>query len=200
MLASEGARLDRATAISAARSVGYSLGRIVEARQRAERAYRASVTAQIERDKVGVPQLSAEAASVLDAVHVAAGIGTNARERSYWEELQSRADTRNRPAVVKAWEEGLRKPAVAAEIGRFEAAARQRLGEEGVASALRRGGFSVPGLELEHMPALRQVARGLAAAQRGCADHDMQRQLEAFRQKESEQARAQNGSGPSLGR
>ena len=41
----------------------------------------------------------------------------------------------------------------------------------------------------EHWEALRQVARDLGAAQRGCADHDMQRTLEAFRQRQSEQER-----------
>ena len=62
------AQLDRANAISAARSVGYSLTRIAEAEQRAERGYHDSVVEQMRRDAVGVPKLSAAAMAVLEAV------------------------------------------------------------------------------------------------------------------------------------
>jgi hypothetical protein len=111
---------------------------------------------------------------------------------------------RNRPAVARAWEEGRRNPVIAAEIDRFEEAARQRLGEEGVTEAFRaaREGLplSVPGVGLEHRQALHQMARGLVAAQRGRADHDVQHNLEAFRRREQQQERMQHRQGPSLGR
>lgn len=190
------ARLDRADAVSAARSVAHSLTSIAEAEQRAERDYRADVAAQIARDKVGVPKLSTEAAAVLEAVHSAA---SREQPGEHW----LHAESRNRPAVARAWEEGRRNPAIAAEIDRFEAAARQRLGEEGVTAAFRaaREGLlpSVPGVATEHRQALHQVARSLTAAQTGRADHDVQRSLETFRQREQQQERLGHRQGPSLG-
>jgi Ti-type conjugative transfer relaxase TraA len=191
------AQLDRAYAISAARSVASSLTRIAEAQQRGERDYRAEVAAQIARDTVGVPKLSAKAASVLEAVHAAA---SRDQPGEHWHQ----AGSRNRPAVAQAWEEGRRNPAIAAEIDRFEAAARQRLGEAGVAAAFqaaREGGLlSVPGLGPEHQSALHQIARGLVAAQRGRADHDAQRSIEASRQREQQQERLGQRRGLGLGR
>jgi hypothetical protein len=191
------AQLDRAHAISAARSVASSLTRIAEVEQRAERDYRAQVAAQIARDTVGVPKLSVKAASVLEAVHAAASRDQPGEHWLY-------AGSRNRPAVARAWEEGRRNPTVAAEIDRFEAAARQRLGEAGVTAAFRaaREGsrLSVPGVGPEHRQALHQMARRLVAAQRGRADHDVQRNLEAARQREQPRERMRHRRGPSLGR
>jgi Ti-type conjugative transfer relaxase TraA len=203
MFASRTAQLNRADAISAARSVGYSLTRIVEAEQQAEREYQASVTAQIARDKVGVPKLSTEAAAVLEAVHAAASRGVETNVPWHQREPEIWTQTRNAPAVAKAWEDGRRNPAVAAEIDRFEEASRQRLGEEGLTTAFRaaRDGvaLSVPGTGPEHQQALRQMARGLVAAQRGRADHDVQRTMEAHRQREQQQERARHRHGPSVG-
>ena len=127
MFAGPSAQLERAYAIIAARRLGDSLRRIGEAERPAERQYREDVTAQLQRDRVGVPKLSAEAAAVLEAVHAARPEQPG--------EPRYVADTRNRLAVARAWEAGQRNPAIAAEIDRFEKAAEQRLGgEEGIAA------------------------------------------------------------------
>src|SRR5271170_4234955 len=57
----------RARAIIAVRSLGDSLRRIAEAERQAGHQYRDKVTAQLQRDKVGVPKLSTEATAVLEA-------------------------------------------------------------------------------------------------------------------------------------
>ena len=177
--------------------LGRSLVRIAEAEQRAERDYRANVTVQMERDKVGVPKLSPEATSVLEAVHAAAN-------GKHPDVSRDGAESRNRPAVAKVWEEGRRNPTIAAEIDQFKEAARQRLGEEGRGTALRspqeRLALSLPGAEPEHTQALRQVAHDLAAAQRGRTDYETQRTLEAFRQRESQHERTRHRHRPDLGR
>ena len=197
MFAGRTAQLNRSHAVSAARSVGRSLVRIAEAEQRAERDYRANVTVQMERDKVGVPKLSPEATSVLEAVHAAAN-------GKHPDVSRDGAESRNRPAVAKVWEEGRRNPTIAAEIDQFKEAARQRLGEEGRGTALRspqeRLALSLPGAEPEHTQALRQVAHDLAAAQRGRTDYETQRTLEAFRQRESQHERTRHRHRPDLGR
>ena len=131
MFAGPSAQLERVQARIAARPLGDSLRRIGEAERHAERQYREQVTAQLRRDAVGVPKLSAVATAVLEAVHAAG------------------AEPRSRAAVARAWETGRRNPAVAAEIDRFETAAEQRLGGgEGVAALLRgahQGKPSLPG-------------------------------------------------------
>lgn len=90
---------------------------------------------------------------------------------------------------------------IAAEIDRFENAAEQRLGgEEGVAALLRSAHegrpFSVPGIGQRQ--ALREVARGLAAARRGRSDHQLLRAQEAA--EHSQDQRPRRRQGPSLGR
>jgi Ti-type conjugative transfer relaxase TraA len=196
MFAGSSAQLDRAYAILAARRLGDSLRRIAEAERPAERQYRADVTAQLQRDTVGVPKLSAEAAAVLEAVHAA-------RTESPGE-AQHIADTRNRVAVARAWEVGQCRPAIAAEIDRFEKAAEQRLGgEEGVAAFLRNaheGRLSLPGVEPGQGRALTELARALAATRRGRSDHQLQRAQEAAHEREHQQQRPRHRHGPSLGR
>ena len=56
MFASRTAQLDRTYALSAARALSTSLTCIVEAERQAEHDYKASVTVQMERDKVGVTE------------------------------------------------------------------------------------------------------------------------------------------------
>lgn len=99
MFASRSAQMDRARASAAALSLGHNLSRIAEAEQWAERDYRASVTAQIARDKVGVPKLSAEAMTALETVRAASSREQPGRS-------QHQAESRNRPAVARAWEQG----------------------------------------------------------------------------------------------
>ena len=192
MFAGPSAQLDRAYAIIAARSLGDSLRRIGEAERRAERQFRENVTAQMQRDRVGVPKLSAPAAAVLEAVH-AASI-----------ERPGVSDTRNRAAVARAWEMGRRNPAIAAEIDRLEKAAEQRLGgEEGVVAFLHNaadGRLSLPGVEPGQGRALRELARGLVAVRRGRCDHQLQRAQDAAEHSQDRQQRPRHRHGPSLGR
>ena len=195
MFATQSAQLDRAYAIIAARRLGDSLRRIAEAERRAERQYRESVTAQLQRDAVGVPKLSAAAAAVLEAVHAAR---TEPPGESWYA-----AEMRDRPAVAQAWEMGQRNPAIAAEIDRFEKAAEQRLGEAGIIAFLRSAHENrpvLPGVEPEQRQALTELARGLAAARRGRSDHQLQRAEEAAQEREHQQQRPQYRHGPSLGR
>ena len=192
MFASQAAQLDRAYAIIAARRLGDSLRRIDEVERPAEHQYRDKVTAQLQRDKVGVPRLSAEAAAVLEAVHAA----------STEQPGESRyvADTRNRAAVARVWEMGQRNPTIAAEIDRFETAAEQRLGEEGIAALLRgahEGRPSLPGAEPGR---LRDLARGLATIRQGRSDHQLQRAQDAAEHRYEQQPRARQRHGPGLGR
>ena len=195
-LASRSAQLDRAHAMSAARALGHSLIRIAEAEQRAERDYRESVAAQLRRDAVGIPKLSAAAMAVLEAVHAV----RTERSGDPWH----LAPSRGRAAVAQAWETGRRNPAIAAEIDRFERAAEQRLGTEGSREALRsvRDGtpFSLPGTNTEQREALHQLARGIAAARWGRIDHRTQREFDALERSERHQQRMRHRQGPSLGR
>ena len=113
-------------------------------------------------------------------------------------------DSRNRPAVAQASAAGQGNPAVAAEIDRFEQAARQRLGEENVAAAFRAGWdgrvVSVPGAAAGHLLALQETVRSLTAVQRGRGDHEVQRNLEAFRERERRQEWLGQSRGLVLGR
>ena len=183
MFAGPSAQLDRSHAIIATRSLGDSLRRIAEAERHAERQYREDVTAQLRRDQVGVPKLSAAAAAVLEAVHAA----------------------RDRPAVAGAWETGQRNPAVVAEIDRFEKAAEQKLGgEEGVTAFLHNvaaARLSLPGVGPGQGRVLRELARGLTIARRGRSDHQLQRaHEEAEHSQDQRQQHSRHGQGPSLGR
>jgi hypothetical protein len=196
MFATQSAQLDRAYAIIAARSLGDSLRRVGEAERRAERQFRESVTAQLQRDAVGVPKLSAAAAAVLEAVHAAR---TEPPGDSWYA-----ADLRDRAAVARAWEMGQRNPTIAAEIDRFEKAAAQRLGgEAGVIAFLRSAHENrplLPGVEPGQRQALTELAHGLVAARCGRSDHQLQRAEEAAQEREHQQQRPQYRHGPSLGR
>jgi Ti-type conjugative transfer relaxase TraA len=195
MFARPAAEMDRAYAIIAARSLGDSLRRIAEVERQAERQYRENVTAQLQRDKVGVPKLSAEATAVLEAVHAAS---TEQPGESWYV-----AATRDRPAVARVWEAAQRNPVIAAEIDRFEKAAEQRLGdEEGITAVLlsaQEGKLSVPGVQPRQGRALAELARGLAAVRRGCSDHQLQRAHEAAEHSQDQRQRARHRQGPSLG-
>jgi hypothetical protein len=150
----------------------------------------------LQRDAVGVPKLAAAAAAVLDAVHAA-------RTEPLGESWHVAA-TRDRAAVARVWEMGQRHPTIAAEIDRFEKAAAQRLGDEaGIIAFLRsahEGRPLLPGVEPGQERALRELARGLAAARRGRSDHQLQRAEEAAQEREHQQQRPQYRHGPSLGR
>ncbi len=197
IFASPSAQLARAYSIRAARALGESLRRIAEAERPAERLYRGKVTAQLQRDKIGVPKLSAEAIAVLEAVHAA---GTQQPGESW-----VGAATSDRPAVARACETGQRNPTVAAELDRFEKAAAQRLGgEEGITAALRSvhedRPFLVPGIKPGQGRALTELARGLAAARRGRSEYQLQRANEEAEHIQDRQHRSRHRQGPRLGR
>ena len=196
MFAGSSAQLERAYAIIAARRLGDSLRRIGEAERPAERQYREDVTAQLQRDTVGVPKLSAAAAAVLEAVHAART--EQPGESGYV------ADTRDRPAVARAWEVGQRNLVIAAEIDRFEKAAEQRLGgEKGIVAFLRNaneGRPALPGVEPGQRRTLTELARGLVATRRGRRDHQLQRAQDAAEHSQDQQQRPRHRQGPSLGR
>ena len=192
IFASPSAQLERVHARITARSLGDSLRRIAEAERLAGHQYRDNVTAQLQRDKAGVPKLSAEAAAVLEAVHAA----STERPGESW----VIAATRDRPAVARAWEIGQRNPLIAAEIDRFEKAAEQRLGgETGVIAFVRNaadGRLSLPGVGPGQEHALRELARGLAATRQGRSDYQLQRVHDAAEHRQDQRQR----QGPSLGR
>jgi hypothetical protein len=196
IFASRPSQLDRAYAISAARSLGDSLRRIAEAERRAEHQYREDVTTQLRRDKVGVPKLSVEAAAALEAVHAA----RTERPGESWYV----AATRDRPAAARAWEMGQRNPLIAAEIDRFGKAAEQRLGgEQGIIAFLRNAAdckHSLPGVEPGQQRALTELARGLAAARRGRGDYQLQRAHDEAEHSREQRQRSRHRQGPSLGR
>ena len=196
MFAGPSAQLERVQAIIAARSLGDSLRRIAQAERPAERQYRENVTAQLQRDAVGVPKLSAAATAVLEAVHAA--------RTEQPGESRYVADTSNRPAVARVWEAGQQNPAITAEIDRFEKAAEQRLGgEQGIAALLRSAGKgrpSVPGVEPGQRQALTEMARGLTAARYGRSAHQLQRAQDAAEHNQDRQHRPRHRQGPSLGR
>jgi hypothetical protein len=96
LIAGRFAQLDRASAISAGRSVGYRLIRIADAAERAERDYRESVGAQMRRDVIGIPKLSAAATAVLEAVHAV----RTERSGDPWHLSPSPG----RAALAQAWE------------------------------------------------------------------------------------------------
>ncbi len=196
IFASPSAQVARAYAIRAARALGDSLRRIGEAERPAERLYRDKVTAQQQRDKIGVPKLSAEAAAALEAVYAA----QTEQPCESW----SVAATRDQASVARTWERGQRNPTVAAEINRFEKAAERRLGsEEGVIAFLRNaadGRLSLPGVDPRQQPALGELARGLAAARRGRLDHQRQRAQDEAEHRQGQRQRSRHRQGPSLGR
>jgi hypothetical protein len=196
IFAGPSAQLKRVPARIAARSLGDSLRRIAEAERRAEHQFRDSFAAQLQRDAVGVPKLSAPAAAVLEAVHAA----RSEQPGASWYV----ADTRNRPAVAQAWETGQRNPKIAAEIDRFEKATELRLGEHAITAALRSvyegRPFSVPGIQPGQGRALRELARGLAAARRGSSDHQLQRAQDAAEQRQEQRHRPRRRHGPRPGR
>jgi Ti-type conjugative transfer relaxase TraA len=196
MFAGSSAQLERAYAIIAARRLGDSLRRIAEAERPAERQYREDVAAQMQRDRVGVPKLSAPAAAVLEAVYAA--------RTEQLGESRYGADTCDRAAVARAWEAGHRNPSIAAETDRFEKAVEQRLGgEEGIAAFLRNaheGNPSLPGVEPGQGRVLSELARDLVAARHGRRDHQLQRAQDAAEHRQDHQHRPRHRQGPSLGR
>ena len=195
MFASPSAQMDRAYAIIAARSLGDSLRRIGEAERRAERQYREDVTAQLQRDAVGVPKLSAAAAAVLEAVHAAR---TEPPGKSWYV-----ADTRDRPP----WRGPGKRDSAIPRSRRRSTGSRKppsndwvRRGLSPFCAVRHEGRPALPGVEPGQRQALHELARGLAAVRRGRSDHQLQRAEEAAQEREHQQQRLRHRHGPSLGR
>ncbi len=138
-LASAAAKQERAAAERAAGALPGSLERVGEAQGRASRAYRASVEGQFAADAVGIPRLSATAEATIGALRVAADDGVRAQ----------------------AWRAAQQDERIAAELGAFQEAVKQRFGDEGVRQMLRAGRQSgtdqVPSITPEQRPAVDQV-------------------------------------------
>jgi hypothetical protein len=135
---------------------------------------------------------------VLEAIHAAASRAEQPGES------RRQAEWRTRLAVAQVWEEWRRNPDVTAEIDRFEKAAEQRLGEDGVRATMRSASDgiprSVPGMGPEQRQALNHLGRAVSSARQGRADHEVQRVLEAYEQRDREHQRIRQRRGPSLGR
>jgi hypothetical protein len=174
-------------------NVPYSLivVRFAEAERQAERQFRENVTAQKQRDAVGVTKLSAEAAA-----------GSKRCMPPGPSSQANRGTSPTRATGPRAREAGRRHPSIAAEIDRFEKAAEQRLGGDGGIAALLRSAREgrTPGVEPGQRRALQELARGLAATRRGRLDHQLQRAQDAAEQREHQQQHPRHRHGPSLGR
>ncbi|MFC7557466.1 BID domain-containing protein [Pseudoroseomonas wenyumeiae] len=136
-----GAQLERASAVSAARSVASGLEREEAARQRAGEACRAEVAAQRARDAVEVPGLSQRAWRAVEALEQARTTSLPPKAgkapQAYWQALAGRPD----PALAEAWQRVVRgQPEVAAELRAVATAAERRLGPQGVEQSLSQGG------------------------------------------------------------
>ncbi len=158
--ASGQAKGERVMAVRAAGALPDALRRVGETEENARQRYVRGVEEQQGRDETEVPGLSKAALAVLEGVR-AAQHGTGQAEgerRDAWQRRQEEA-------VTSAWTGGRADPRVAGELDRFMAAAGQRLGEEGVRTALRAasgaGELTLPGVGREHRAGLAQVAQHL---------------------------------------
>jgi Ti-type conjugative transfer relaxase TraA len=197
LFSGRGAQLERASAVSAARSVASGLEREEVARQRAGESYLAEVAAQRARDTVEVPGLSQRAWRAVEALEQARTTSmppeASKAPQAYWQALAGRPD----PALAEAWQRVVRgQPEVAAELRAVAAAAERRLGPEGLgqittASAAEAAAPSREGLS--------GVGRAMAAMREGQRAVETQERVQA-RSQEAEQQRLGIRRGPGLGR
>jgi Ti-type conjugative transfer relaxase TraA len=164
-------QVERDGAAFAARVALRSLDDEAGYRERAAEAWTASVAAQRVRDAVAVPGLSAEAWRMLEEVARAReGADQRRQPGEGWHVAEGRRDAR----VAAVWERG-RRTGVTEEIGRFLAAAGERLSEDGMRAARRaaaRGeAANVPGAGHEQTANLARLARGVALAREGTDRH-----------------------------
>jgi Ti-type conjugative transfer relaxase TraA len=197
LFSGRGAQLERASAVSVARSVASGLEREEVARQRAGESYLAEVAAQRARDTVEVPGLSQRAWRAVEALEQARTTSmppeASKAPQAYWQALAGRPD----PALAEAWQRVVRgQPEVAAELRAVAAAAERRLGPEGLgqittASAAEAAAPSREGLS--------GVGRAMAAMREGQRAVETQERAQA-RSQEAEQQRLGIRRGPGLGR
>jgi Ti-type conjugative transfer relaxase TraA len=197
LFSGRGAQLERASAVSAVRSVASGLEREAAARQRAGETYRTEVAAQRARDAVEVPGLSQRAWRAVEALEQARTTSrppeAGKASQAYWQALAGRPD----PAMAEAWQRVVRRqPEVVAELRAVAAAAEQRLGPQGVEQSLTAGAAEAAAPLRE---GLAGVARAVVAMREG------QRAVEALervqaRSQEVEQQRLGIRRAPGLGR
>jgi Ti-type conjugative transfer relaxase TraA len=180
------AQLERASAVSAARSVAHGLAREEAARQRAGETYRAEVAAQRARDAVEVPGLSQRAWRAVEAVEQArdASLPPEAGRapQAYWQALAGRQD----PALAAAWQRVVQsQPEVAAELQAVAEAAERRLGPQGVGQTIpaKAAKAAVPSRE-----GLAGINRAVAALREGQRAVQAQERVQT-RSQEAEQQR-----------
>ncbi|MCG7360601.1 Ti-type conjugative transfer relaxase TraA [Roseomonas sp. ACRSG] len=198
LFSGRGAQLERASAISAARSVAQGLEREEAARQRAGEAYVVAVEAQRARDAVEVPGLSQRAWRAVEALEQARTTSRSPEAgkapQAYWQALAGRPD----PALAEAWQRVVRgQPEVAAELRAVATAAEQRLGpQQGVEQSLtaKAAEAAVPSRE-----GLAGVGRAVAAMRDGQRAVETQERVQA-RSQAAEQQRLGVRRGPGLGR
>jgi ATP-dependent exoDNAse (exonuclease V) alpha subunit len=191
------AQLERASAVSAARSVAHGLEREEAARQRAGETYRAEVAAQRARDAVEVPGLSQRAWRAVEALEQARTTSlppeASKAPQAYWQALAGRPD----PALAEAWQRVVRgQPEVAAELRAVAAAAEQRLGPQGVNQSLTAEAAEAATPSRE---GLAGIGRAVAAMREGQRAVEMQERSQA-RSQEAEQQRLGIRRAPGRGR
>ena len=115
LLAGASAKAERANPKRASQAIAPYLERILAAESSAERRYRTGVEAQLRADATPIPQLSEKAGRVVASLNAAAD---NAQ-------------------VAETWRVAMADPGIGAELQRFPAAVRQRLGDGGMRALYR---------------------------------------------------------------
>jgi hypothetical protein len=197
LFSGRGAQLERASAVSAARSVASGLEREEVARQRAGESYLAEVAAQRARDAVEVPGLSQRAWRAVEALEQARTTSlppeAGKASQAYWQALAGRPD----PALAEAWQRVARQqPEVAAELRAVVAAAERRLGPQGVEQSLTAKAAEAAAPSRE---GLAGIGRAVAATREGQRAVETQERVQA-RSQEAQQQRLGIRRGQGLGR
>jgi hypothetical protein len=130
------AKEERARAERVAEALPDSLRRIGRTEEAARRSYVHSVEEQQTRDATKIPGLSKRVLDVLRDVQQADQANKAWRKDERYENRERRRER----AVAAAWNGGRSDPRLACELDRFLNAARQRLGDEGIRTALRAEG------------------------------------------------------------
>ncbi|MBC9179114.1 Ti-type conjugative transfer relaxase TraA [Pseudoroseomonas ludipueritiae] len=197
LFSGRGAQLERASAVSAVRSVASGLEREAAARQRAGETYQTEVAAQRVRDAVEVPGLSQRAWRAVEALEQARAASrppeANKAPQAYWQALAGRPD----PALAEAWQRVVRRqPEVAAELRAVAAAAEQRLRPQGVEQSLTAKAAEAVAPSRK---GLAGIGRAVAVLREGQRAVEAQERIQA-RTQEAEQQRLGIRRAPGLGR
>ena len=171
--AGQGAELERAAAMGAARGVVYHLTRVSEAEARAARIYRASVEAQRKADAIPVPGLSPRAEAGVAAIAAAP-------------DERVRADL---------WRAFTADKALAAEVDGLMTAVRQRFGDDMIRAMHRADGgpVEVPSVPRQHRGALNAISRTVHALREGERASARQAETQRLAARQGLSARATDG-------